>query len=112
MSGGLKQLTGAEQKLVLDCMQAIYHGPMVDAEEADTMLGVTKEQLGKIIQCWPDIDDADPTSPGSLAINNCMVLIRALTKPDEWDQWVDGSREEVGRVFTKWRNLKGDPVVY
>ena len=109
-----QQLTASEQKIVLDCMRFFRLGPDFDEVEYHAVLGIVPEELDRIIEAWPNLDDSERPSSDFLAINNCMVHSlwswHLGQRPDEWGKWFAIPRDEVERVFRRWRELQHDPV--
>jgi hypothetical protein len=112
-----QQLTDTEQRVVLACMRFLRFGPDFDEVEYHTVLGVYPEQLDRIIDTWPNLDDSDHCSSEFLAINNCMALAsrgwwlrQQQQRTQEWAQWFDVPCEEVDRIFHRWRELQNDPL--
>src|SRR5207244_1060743 len=86
------ELSEQEQGVVLQCLSAILNGPFIDDWEFQTRLGIDRTAVLEVLAAWPNLDDADPGSATSLAINNCMneALHGVEITPDEWSRWFQG----------------------
>ncbi|MEY2563212.1 MAG: hypothetical protein QOH88_1405 [Verrucomicrobiota bacterium] len=105
---GLSSLNDAEKQTVFECLRAASDGPFFPDWEFHTLFGLHRDQVTRIVASISDIDDSSEDT--ALAINNAMNNLIGYPHRQEaaWSQFISVSREEVSRVFTKWR---GDAVI-
>jgi diaminopimelate decarboxylase len=99
-----ENLSAKQQEIVLRCMKAT--NAFIDDWEKHTRLGLSPEELQRVIQHWPQIDDSEET--GLLAVNNCLneVCHGFHIDSNEWPRWFDCTREQVDDVYQRWLSLK------
>jgi len=104
----LKDLTKADQELVLQCLRAITDGEIEDWE-FQTRLGITRLVVKRMIVEWPEVDDEVENSDGFLAINNCMneICHGIRLSPEEWALRFTQSRDAVTLAYKNWLRLGG-----
>src|SRR5690242_2616266 len=99
----LTNLTTAEQQVVLECLNAAATGPFFPDSEFETLFGVSRADVIAIVESWTKVNE---TAEGvSVAINNSMnnLLGYPHRHDREWSQFISVGREEVARIFRKWR---------
>jgi hypothetical protein len=87
---------------VFECLRAAAEGPIFPDWELHTLFGLTRSEVARIVAEWPPIEEDEDVS---LAINNAMnsLLGYPHERDDVWPDYISGPREEVARVFAKWR---------
>jgi len=102
-----EKLSTDEKEIVLNCMTAIYAGPYIEDWEFQTRLGVSRQELAKVISMYPDLVDEGDDSTVSLGINNSMneICHGVYIPPQEWQRWFAVSKDHVKRVYAKWYRL-------
>lgn len=92
----------------MQCLKAISEGNFLE-DEFQTRLGIEKEDLRKLIDSYPEIDDSDNDSNECLAVNNCLneVCHGLQFSETEWKKWFSVSREEIAETFKDWAELRG-----
>lgn len=103
-----EQLSAKEREVVGECLRAAANGPFFDHDsEFDTLFGIEREGVAAVAAAWPDVDDNDEAV--ELAVNNSMLHLCGYPHRREryWAEWVSVPEEEVERILTKWRRLKG-----
>lgn len=105
----LNNLSEDEKNVVLQCLIAIRDGPFIHPLGFHPRLGLEREELAEIVARWPHVDDTIETSRESIALNNCIAtaLNTYAIRPEEWPRWFSVPREEVKRVYEKWRGPGG-----
>jgi hypothetical protein len=63
-------LTSREQDVVLRCMKATI--AYVDDCEKHSRLGLEPQELQRVLDAWPHIDDSSEDSAEFLAVNNSL----------------------------------------
>jgi hypothetical protein len=101
----LLQMSGTHQSVVHNCIRAILDGPYLDDAECHPRIGLWRNDLRSILARWPNLDDSDPDSDDTLAINNCLneVCYGIQMSEDEVVATIGVSRDEVQRVFQTWK---------
>lgn len=105
----LKQLSPKDQKIIRDCLNSILEGSLIEDWEFHTRLGLTRRELRKVLERWPELDDSLSDSCDAIAINNCLneVCHGVRMSEEEWKTWFDNSRSEVERVYLDWMKSGG-----
>ncbi len=100
----LRELTEEERRVVHACLTCVGTGEVILHDwEFQTIMGIDVSELRSILDAWPDVDDS--LEMVSLAINNSMnnLLGHPHAHHEDWDTVMPYSKEEVARVFTKWK---------
>jgi len=102
-SKGLGALNDAERNLVRQCLNAAVAGPFFPDWEFRTLFGIERRDVAEVLERWPDLDDARQVD--ALAINNSLNNLWGYPHrlEDHWSEFIDAPRNEVLRVFMKWR---------
>jgi hypothetical protein len=103
----IQQLSVAEKQVVFDCLRASLEGPFFPDWEFHTLFGLERSKFADIVSKCPNVDDGDEEV--SLAINNSFANLLGYPHGEEkgWEEFIEVSRDEVNRIFKKWRKLKG-----
>jgi hypothetical protein len=59
-----------EQKIIFDCLKAALHGPFFPDWEFQTLFGVERGILARIVAAWPNVEFNDPDV--RLSVHNAM----------------------------------------
>jgi hypothetical protein len=98
----LQRLEPLEKDAVGHCLEAAVHGPFLPDEEFETLIGLTRTEVERVLESWPD--SAAPLEQ-DLAVNN--VLLNLLRYPhgkwDAWHDYIDAEPQEVAAILAKWR---------
>lgn len=100
----LQGMTQAELEVVKECMQCIADGKIIKHDvEFETIMGIDVNELNAILEEWPAVNESDHKVQA--AISNSMNNLLGYThgKLDGWEEYMGSSRDEVSRVFKKWR---------
>jgi hypothetical protein len=103
----LADLSDTEREVVRECLRAAVEGPFFPEWEFHTLFGVTRAEVKGVVNSWPNVDESDETV--ILAINNSLnnLLGYPLGREEEdWPKFISVSREEVGRIFLKWKGQR------
>ena len=102
----LSSLTKTEQEVVRRVLNGAFRHFDFDFH---TRLGLSEQELKKLLARWPDIDDTDDDSPACLAINNTLNdLLNGLGISDKAAIELTGvDRAGVQRVYKKWSAARG-----
>jgi hypothetical protein len=86
-------------------LRGAVDGPFFPEWEFRTLMGVTRDEMRRVLADWPH--RSDPTA--NLAVNNALVNI--WTYPhhawDAWDAWAlfsDATPEEIHGVLQRWKS--------
>jgi hypothetical protein len=98
----LQRLEPEERDAVGHCLEAAVHGPFLPDEEFGTLIGLTRTEVERVLESWPD--SAAPLEQ-DLAVNN--VLLNLLRYPhgkwEAWHDYIDAEPQEVAAILAKWR---------
>jgi hypothetical protein len=103
----IKQLTMEHQDIVLRCLKAT--AAHVDDWEKHSRLGLNADDLQRVINRWPHVNDLDETCNDFLAINNCMNEVCHGYSIDsaDWENWFNTSMSEIAIAYQTWLSLGG-----
>ena len=99
----LEQLTHEEKKIVFACLCAIAKGPFIHTGEMRYRGGGERQELYKLIEKWPDIDDSDGRVWRMLNGSMNVMSHAYHISPEECEAWCGVDRDAVKKVFEKWR---------
>lgn len=98
----LVDLSGEEKTVVYDCLRCVASGKVILHDwEFETIMGLEVSEFLAVVVQWPDVDDSDTVV--YLAINNAMNNLLGYPHGKELSRYMDASRPEIARIFTKWR---------
>jgi hypothetical protein len=100
----LTDLDQAEREIVKECLRAAAEGPFFDDWEFHTLFGLKRDEVKNVLESWPNVDESEGSVV--LAINNSLNNLLGYpwsARDHEWPKFISVSKEEVGRVFSKWR---------
>ena len=102
----LADLNESERGIVRECLGAVVEGSLFPEWEFHTLFGIEREELRVVFESWPRIDENNESVV--LAINNSLNnLLGYPTQTDqEWPKFISASRQEVKKIFDKWRGEK------
>jgi hypothetical protein len=101
----LASLNEEEKEVVRRTMAATFDYFTFDF---GTRIGVEQEEMSKLLEAWPDLDDSDDESSVSLAINNSMNDLlngEGISESDAKEK-IGVSKDEMRRVYKKWANAR------
>jgi hypothetical protein len=103
----LETLTEEELDIVQQCLKASVEGPFFPEQEFHTIFGVWRGEAKEVLESWPNVNEEDKIV--SLVINNAMNNLLGYPHRCEgvWDEHISVPREEVARVYGKWRGGRG-----
>ena len=72
-------------------------------------IGIEPDEMRKLLDEWPNLDDSDDTSPSCVAINNSFndLLYGEGISETEALVKIGVDRREVWRVYRKWAQARG-----
>ena len=99
----LADLTETELEIVYECLMAAAHGPFIPDWEFSTLFGVEQQEVAKIAERWPDVDDNDEAV--RLSINNSLNNLTGypIDREDAWNIYISVGPEELVRILKKFR---------
>jgi hypothetical protein len=103
----LADLSEAERDIVRECLRAAVEGSFFPEWEFHTLFGIDREELRVVLNSWPMV--AESNESVILAVNNSLNnLLGYPTTPtdQEWPKFISANRQEVKRIFDKWRGEK------
>jgi hypothetical protein len=81
-----------------------------DWSEFSAIFGLSHEQVTQLVRAWPHLDGLPEEVLADrgveVAINNAMNNLLGYPHrcDDVWDQFISVPREELSRIFRKWRS--------
>lgn len=109
---GLEHLTVEERGFVRLCLKAATEGPFFPEWEFGTLFGLTRDEVRSVWSSWPTtLDPGDEVA--RRAINNCLANLLGYPHGEQeaWDRLISASRDEVARVYAKWREINRDFIL-
>jgi hypothetical protein len=108
---GLRNLAFDERELVRRCLKAATEGPFFPEWEFSTLFGLTREEVRNVWVSWNTLGSEDEVT--RLAIHNCLANLLGYPHSEQtaWDHHISTSREDVARVFAKWREINRDFIL-
>lgn len=105
----LKKLTTREKGIIFSCLRCILEGDDIEDPEFHTRLGAGRDELRKILNQWPHVDDSEDNSAACLLINNCIneICNGIWFSKEKWDKWFSVDRDQVRAVFAQWARQRG-----
>jgi hypothetical protein len=103
----LADLNDSERTVVRECLRAAVEGPFFPEWEFRTLFGVTRGEVKNVLNSWPKLEESDEKV--ILAINNSLNNLLGYPlghEQKEWPKFISVSREEVGRIFLKWKGQR------
>ncbi|HWH57194.1 MAG TPA: hypothetical protein VN682_06160 [Terriglobales bacterium] len=93
-----------ERDVIRQCLNAAVEGPFFPDWEFGTLFGLERNEVRRILQSWPEIDENDHVVV--VAINNSFnnLLGYPLSNEHEiWPKFISVDRMELARIFDKWK---------
>jgi hypothetical protein len=102
----MARTSDADKQVIGECIRALAHGPFIDHDgELQTVTGLHRDELARIGESWPDIENASlAVYAANGALNN--ILRYPHHKEHEWPNYISVSPERVEEVDENWRQLK------
>ncbi len=102
----LRCLAPSEVVIVRRAMEATFQ---FFSRHFQTRLGVEPEEMTELLRVWPDVDDTSDDSLACLAVNNSLneMSYGVDISEEESVRLLGVRRDEVVRVFRKWREARG-----
>jgi hypothetical protein len=100
----LANLDERERGVIRECLQASAEGPFFPDSEFETLFGLTREDVRRVLFCWPELDETDEIVV--IAINNSinnLLGYPAGNTQEEWQSFISVSETELAEIFNKWR---------
>jgi hypothetical protein len=100
----LADLSDAERRIVRECLIAAIEGSFFPDWEFQTLFGLERGEVRRILSLWPALDEADESVV--ITINNSLNNLLGYPPAngdEEWPKFISVTREEVARIFDKWR---------
>ncbi len=96
-------LTEPERKVVYQCLIAAHKGPFFPDWEFQTLFGIERDSLAKVIADWPNVDDTEEEV--ALAIRGSMGNLVGYphAKDSEWGKYLSVPPSEVMNILLRWK---------
>jgi len=105
-----EKLNKKEKDIIKSCLKAALDGPFFPDWEFQTLFGLTKDELRIVLENYPNVKEycnsQNEKNDSWLAINNTLnnLLRYPHRKESEWDKWIPVSKEELLKIYKKWRD--------
>jgi hypothetical protein len=100
----LTDLDEHELDVVRQCLQAAVEGPFFPDWEFETLFGLERDEVRRVLGSWPDIDETDQNVV--IAINNAFNNLLGYPTPNKgeiWPRFISVGGMELARIFDKWK---------
>ena len=89
----LPDLDAKEREIVRQCLQAAVEGPFFPDWEFSTLFGLERNEVGNVLQSWPELDESTETVQVAISnsINNLLGYPHGCEK--EWSFFISVSPE-------------------
>ncbi len=93
-------------KIISECLNAVVNGPFFPDWEFATLFGLTREEIKKILDKWPAVDEENEDI--KIAINNSFnnLLGYPIANDDKWPEYISINRNKLRVIFADWRKKK------
>lgn len=97
----LDLLTEHERNIVYKCLEAALYGPFFPDWEFNTLFGINRTELSKVIKDWPNIETENEIA--FLAVNGSLGQLLGYPhgEESELEKRISASREEIRQIFDK-----------
>jgi hypothetical protein len=109
----LTELTAGERRVVLACLEAAAAGELFPMAETRQHIGVERDELLRLVQQFPAIDDSRYESTAFLAIDRSMLEAMKTARKGRLPSWpwkrrrlAGLSRDRIDEVRLKWMGGK------
>ena len=103
----LANLDGKEREVVRECLRAAVDGPFFPDWEFPTIFGLERDDVRKVLSCWPELNETDETVVQ--AINNSLNNLLGYptrNKMEIWPKFISVSPWDVALILDKWKGRK------
>jgi hypothetical protein len=100
----LANLNEQEREVVRQCLNAAVEGPFFPDSEFETIFGLERDEVRRVLNSWPKIDETDESVV--VAINNSFNNLLGYPTPNKreiWPKFISVDRMELARILDKWR---------
>ena len=100
----LANLTSRERDVVRECLRAAVESPFFPEWEFQTIFGLGRDDVNRVLHSWPDLDEGDEFVVR--AINNSfnnLLGYPVRNKQSLWPKYISVSGIELARIFDKWK---------
>jgi hypothetical protein len=99
----LQHCTDEDRKIIKDCLRATVEGPFFEDWEFHTLFGLTRAEVARVLQTWPDGDGRDRDV--DLAVNNALnnLLGYPHREVQAWERYIGVPKARVTETFERWR---------
>ena len=96
-----------ERLVVKECLHAAAEGPFFPDWEFQTLFGLVRAELRRVLDSWQALDDKDVSV--RLAINNTLnnlLYYPGCHKQEEWTKFISVTDVEVSNIYFKWKGSR------
>jgi hypothetical protein len=99
----LSGLTPSENEVVRRCVRAATAGPFFPDWEFHLLFGLERQELGAVLERWPDVDDSQEFVRRAIGGSLNNLLGYPHRDPEAFQEWIGEPWSEVDRISSKWR---------
>ena len=99
----LADLDESEREVVKECLHAAIEGPFFPDWEFQTLFGLERYEIKKILESWSEIDDSKKDVQAAISNSLGHLLGYPHGHHKEWPRCISVSSNEVLRILEKWR---------
>lgn len=99
----LADMEKRKQEVIRQCLEAAAYGPFFPEWEFHTLFGLDRNEVEKILQSWPQVDEQNNGMHAAITnvLNNLLFYPHGREK--EWSNYISASHIEVEMVLNEWR---------
>lgn len=100
----LADLDEREREVVRECLRATVEGPFFPDWEFQTIFGLERDAVRKVLSSWPRLNEADESVVR--AINNSMnnlIGYPTQNKKEIWPKYISVMPWDLAVIFDKWK---------
>ena len=101
----LADLNERERDIVRQCLRAAADGPFFPEWEFSIIFGLTREQVGKTLAAWPDLDETNTDVVRAInnSMNNLLGYPIKRENMEAWPDFISVDRLALVSIFAKWK---------
>jgi len=99
-------MTERDRNVAIECLKASVFGPFFVEEDFQSMIGLERHKVERIIEAWPSFEGREPDV--AMAINNSILwlLYYDHQKDHLLGDYVSVTLEDLNGMFDRWCGRK------
>jgi hypothetical protein len=99
----LEHCTEEDRQIIQRCLRAAVEGPFFPEWEFQTLFGLTRAEVARVLLAWPDVDDRDEEV--DLAVHNSLGNLLGYPHGEKhaWDRFIAVTPARVEEALQRWK---------